>query len=275
VTPSEPRISPARPEDLRGLRGFVIDMDGVLWRGDQPLPGLARFFQVLRRRGLRFILATNNNTRTPAGFAAKAASFGADVRPEEVITATTAALQYLQTRYPPGTPVYAIGEKALKDQLEQAGYKLVERGAAVVLAALDREMTYQMLKIATLQLHAGAEFIGLNPDVVFPTDEGLVPGSGMVLAALQATTGCKPLVIGKPEAPMYRMALERMGLQPEECASLGDRLDTDILGGQRAGLKSILVLSGVTRPEDLAASPIRPDWVCRDIAELADLLDAV
>jgi 4-nitrophenyl phosphatase len=247
-------------------------MDGVLWKGDEALPGLARFFAALRQRGIRFVLATNNNTQTPAGFAAKAAALGAPVGPEEVLTATTATIAYLRGRFPEGTRIYAIGEKPLKDQLEQAGYRLSERDAAVVVAALDRQLTYEMLKRAALLIRAGAAFIGPNPDVVYPTPEGLAPGSGMVLAALQAATGCAPVIIGKPEAGMFAIALERMGLPPDRCASLGDRLDTDIAGGQRAGLRTILVLSGVTTSADLATSAIRPDWVYFGIADLAEAL---
>lgn len=260
-------------ETLHLLKGLVIDMDGVLWKGEEALPGLKHFFDVLHRRDIRFVLATNNNTQSPAGFAAKATGLGVPIRPEEVLTATTATIQYLRERYPTGTCLYAIGEKPLKDQLQQAGFILAERDAAAVVAALDRNLTYEMLKRATLLIRAGAEFIGVNPDVVYPTSEGLVPGSGVVLAALQATTGVVPLIIGKPEAGIFRIALQRMGLMQEECASLGDRLDTDIAGGQRAGLKTILVLSGVVTPAELAGSAIQPDWVFPGIDQLADALD--
>ncbi len=261
-------------DGLRDLRGLVIDMDGVLWRGEEALPGFEHFFSVLRGRGIRFILATNNNTQTPAGFAAKATNLGAFVAPEEVITATTATVHYLYGRYPAGTRLYAIGEKALKDQLEQAGFVLAEREVAAVVAALDRGLNYEMLRRATLLIRGGAEFIAPNPDMLYPTPEGLAPGSGVVLAALQATTGRCPIVIGKPEARMFLIALERMGLTPAECASLGDRLDTDIAGGQRAGLRSILVMSGVTGATELATSPIQPDWNFQGIDELAEALEA-
>jgi 4-nitrophenyl phosphatase len=257
---------------LNEVNGLVIDMDGVLWRGDEPIPGLERFIRSLRQQKIRFVLATNNNTKTPTGFAEKAVALGAQVLPEEILTATTATIHYLHKHYPRGTPLYAIGEKALKDQLETAGYILAERGVAAVVVALDRNLTYEMLKRATFLINAGAAFIGVNPDVVYPTPEGLAPGSGMVLAALHATTGCSPVIIGKPEIGMFQIALERMGLPAAQCASLGDRLDTDIAGAQRAGLKSILVLSGVTTPETLAACPIQPDWVFPSILELTDAL---
>lgn len=257
---------------LRHIRGLVIDMDGVLWRGDEAVPGLTRFIDILRQKNIRFILATNNNTQTPASFAEKATRLGAEVRPEEVLTATTATIHYLHQCYPAGTRLYAIGEKALKDQLQAAGFILAEKEVRAVVAALDRNLNYEIIKRATLLINDGAAFIGANPDVVYPTPEGLVPGSGMVLAAIQATTGRPPLIIGKPEMWMFRIALERMGLAAKQCASLGDRLDTDIAGGQRAGLKSILVLSGVTDLETLSASSIQPDWVFPSIAEITDAL---
>ncbi len=259
--------------DLKNLRGLLIDMDGVLWRGDEAVPGLDRFINTLREQGICFVLATNNNTKTPSGFAEKAASLGAHVLPEEVLTATTATIHYLRKRYPAGTRLYAIGEEALKDQLEAAGFLLAEQGVAAVVAAMDRNLTYEMLKRATFLINDGAEFIGANPDVVYPTPEGLAPGSGMVIAALQATTGCAPVIIGKPEIGMFQIGLERMNLPAARCASLGDRLDTDIAGGQRAGLRTILVLSGVTTPEILTASSVQPDWVFASIKELGEALD--
>jgi 4-nitrophenyl phosphatase len=255
-------------DSLRELRGLVIDMDGVLWRGDDAVSGMPEFIQTLRQRNIRFVLATNNNTKTPAEFASKATGLGAPVSTDEVITATTATIEHLKQRYPPGTRLYAVGENAMKDQISQAGYLLADRDVAAVVAALDRGLNYEVLKRATLLIAAGADFIAPNPDMVYPTDEGLVPGSGMVVAALQATTGREPVIIGKPQPLMFEIALKRMGLSAAQCATLGDRLDTDIVGGQRAGLKAILVLSGVTSADDLTTSTIQPDWVFSSVKEL-------
>jgi 4-nitrophenyl phosphatase len=260
----------AGPHELcRELRGLIIDMDGVLWRGDTPLPGLLDFFEVLRRQEIRFVLATNNNTRTPAEFAEKLRRMGVEVDPAAVLTASVATVHYLKAHFPPGSRLYAVAEAPFKALIEAAGFILAERKVAAVVASLDRAITYDMFKRATLLIRAGAEFIGANPDPTYPTEEGLVPGSGMVLAALAATTGRQPIVMGKPEHWMFDIALERMGLPAAQVASLGDRLETDILGGQRAGLKTILVLSGITTPDMLAASPVRPTWVFSGIEELA------
>lgn len=258
---------------LRELRGLVIDMDGVLWHGDTPLPGLADFFGVLRRRGIKIILATNNNTQSPAGFAEKVQRLGAQVDPEEVLTASVATVCYLKRRFPPASRVYVIAEAPFKALITNAGFVLADRDVVAVIVAMDRALTYEMLKRATLLIRAGAEFIGANPDRTYPSEEGLLPGSGTILAALVASTDRQPVIIGKPERRMFEMALERMGLPASQVASIGDRLETDIAGGQQVGLKTILVLSGVTTAEALAASPIKPNWVFSGIDELARALD--
>ena len=257
---------------LRELRGLVIDMDGVLWHGDSPMPGLKEFFEVLRRRQIRFVLATNNNTQTPEAFAQKAGKLGIDVLPEQVVTASVATVQYLSSKYPPGSRIYVVGEAALRGLISDAGFTLADTNVSAVVATLDRQLTYEMLKRATLLIRAGADFIGPNPDPSYPTPEGIVPGGGAILAAIAAGSACQPLIIGKPESWMFRISLERMQLGPPETASLGDRLETDIAGGQRMGLKTILVLSGVSTAADLESSPIQPTWVFSGIRELAQLL---
>jgi 4-nitrophenyl phosphatase len=258
--------------ELIKLKGLVIDMDGVLWQGDMPLPGLCEFFDVLRRRGIKYILATNNNTQTPDGFVQKAGRMGVEVQPEEVINAAVATVEYLCSKYPLGSRIYVVGEVPLKGLIERAGFTLADHNVCAVVATLDRQLTYDMLKRATLLIRAGADFIGPNPDPCYPTPEGIVPGGGAVVAAISAGAGCQPLIIGKPESWMFKICLQRMQLGVEETASLGDRLETDILGGQRIGLKTILVLSGVSTAKDLAASTIQPTWVFSGIQELARAL---
>jgi 4-nitrophenyl phosphatase len=264
-----------QPKNLAGLRqinGLVIDMDGVLWQGDIPMPGLHKFFDTLRRRRINFILATNNNTQTPEGFAQKARKMGVEVLPEQVVTASVATVHYLRLKYPPGSRIYVVGESALKGLILDAGFILVDTEVSAVVATLDRQLTYEMLKRAALLIRAGAEFIGPNPDTAYPTPEGLVPGGGAIAAAIAAASDRQPLIIGKPESWMFRISMERMQLGVDEIASLGDRLETDIAGGQRLGLKTILVLSGVSTAADLASSLIRPTWVFSGIEELAQAL---
>jgi len=258
--------------ELCKVRGLVIDMDGVLWQGDTPMPGLHKFFDVLKRRQIKFVLATNNNTQTPEGFVQKARKMGVDVSPEQVVTAAVATVDYLCSKYPPGSRIYVVGEVALKNLISEAGFTLADTHVNAVVATMDRQLTYEMLKRATLLIRAGADFIGPNPDTSYPTQEGIVPGGGAILAAISAASDCQPLIIGKPESWMFRISMERMQLGVEETASLGDRLATDIAGGQRLGLKTILVLSGISTAADLASSPIRPTWIFSGIEELAQAL---
>ncbi len=260
---------------LASIKGLIIDMDGVLWHGPDPLPGLARFFATLRRRGMRFVLATNNNTMAPEGFVEKAKKFGVEVARGEIVTASLATISYLKDHFDPGAPVYVIGEPPFKKMIAEAGYSLAGRDAVAVVAALDRSLTYEMLKTATLLIRAGAAFIGPNPDACYPAPEGMIPGSGAVLSALATSTGRRPTIIGKPEKWVFQSALKQMGIAPRQAASLGDRLDTDILGGKRVGMNTILVLSGVTTAADLAASRIQPTWVFSGIDELARSLEGV
>lgn len=258
--------------ELRTLRGLVIDMDGVLWQGDTPMPGLHEFFHALKQRKIKFVLATNNNTQTPEGFVQKAMKMGIEVFPEQVVTAAVATVHYLRSRYPPGSRLYVVGEAALKGLVSDAGFILADTDVQAVVATMDRQLTYDMLKRATLLIRAGADFIGPNPDPSYPTQEGIVPGGGAVLAAISAASDRQPLIIGKPEGWMFQIAMERMQLGAEDTASLGDRLATDIVGGQRLGLKTILVLSGVTRATELQSSSVQPTWVFSGIEELAEVL---
>jgi 4-nitrophenyl phosphatase len=186
-----------------------------------------------------------------------------------VVTAAVATVHYLRSKYPPGSRIYVVGEDALKGLIADAGFNLADMNVQAVVATMDRQLTYEKLKRATLLIRAGADFIGPNPDTSYPTPEGIVPGGGAVLAAISAASDCTPLIIGKPESWMFKISMERMQLGVHEMASLGDRLETDIAGGQRLGFGTILVLSGVATAVDLASSSIQPTWVFSGIEELA------
>ncbi len=258
-----------KPETvLPGIRHLVVDMDGVLWRGDRPMAGLPAFFAFLRQHGIRFVLATNNASKRPEQYVEKLARFEVQVPLECILTSAQATADYLTTVAPPGAPVYALGMEGLRDALTERGFVLTDDGARYVVVGWTIDLTWQKLALATLQIRRGAVFIGTNADVTFPSEAGLVPGNGATLAALQAATGVAPLLIGKPEPWLYQEAMRRLAATAETTAAVGDRLATDIAGGVRAGLFTILVLSGVTTRADLAASPLKPDLVCADIREL-------
>ncbi len=234
------------------------------------------FFQAMRRMGTQFVLATNNASKTVEDYQEKLAQFGAQVQPHEIMTSPQATAVYLK-RHSPDARIYAIGEPGLTLELERAGLAVVAQdrpeGATHVVVGWDRGLTYAKLADACLLIRAGATFIGTNPDVTYPSERGIVPGNGATLAALRAATDVEPIIIGKPEPEMLSLSMERMGGGPENTAVVGDRLNTDILGGQRAGLTTILVLSGVTSRDQLDTDPIRPDYVFEDVGELAQALE--
>jgi 4-nitrophenyl phosphatase len=254
------------------LDGLILDMDGVLWRGMEPMPGLVPFFDALRQQGIHFILATNNSTRTVAQYVDKLAGMGVEIRPDQVITSAYAAADYLLTLAAPGTPVYAVGEEGVTDALESRGFRVTAEGARFVVAGLDRYFTYEKMARAMQLILKGASYIGTNPDVTLPTPTDPFPGAGAILAGITAATGVEPMIVGKPEALMFQQAMARLGTRPEQTAIVGDRLETDILGGRNAGLRTILVLSGITQQDDLDVSPLQPDWVLEDIRALTAAL---
>lgn len=273
--------------DLAALENFVIDMDGVLWRGGQPMPGLAIFFAALRRRGAGFVLATNNASRTPADYVRKLAGFGVEIAAEQVLTSALATAGYLQTRFPAGARAYVIGDSGLREAVHEAGFEVVNgvtigerngrfptvREADIVVAGIWGQAAYRDFAEATLCLNSGAALVGSNPDVSFPSEWGPLPGAGSIIALLATASGKEPTIVGKPGPLMFAQALARLNCQAATTAMIGDRLETDISGGQAAGLRTILVLSGIARREDIDA--VVPDLVVEGVAELAVRLDAL
>jgi 4-nitrophenyl phosphatase len=246
---------------LRTLRALIVDADGVLWRGKQSLPGVPAFFDFLRERQISFIIATNNSARPASDVVGRLARVGVEIEERCVLTSAEATARYLPRLVPDARRVCMIGGEGLSDALTRAGYQLVEQDADAVVVGIDFALTYEKLARAAREIGRGVKFIGTNGDKTLPTEDGAVPGVGAILAALQATTAVAPILIGKPERAMFDIAVEKMGAAREATAILGDRLETDIEGAQRAGLKSILVLTGVTTPELLAQSSIHPDLV--------------
>jgi 4-nitrophenyl phosphatase len=254
---------------LTQLRSLIIDMDGVLYRLNTPLAGAAEFLQFLRQRHKRFLLVTNNSTLTVAQYVDKLAGMGIAASEDDILTSAEATAQYLAGVAPRGTRVYVIGEHGIRVALEKRGFVLADdTNVAYVVAALDRQLTYEKLRIASLAIRGGAQFIGTNPDKTLPTEAGLIPGAKAILAALEVATATPPLIIGKPEPAMLQLALQKLRAEPETTAIIGDGLETDVPGGHRLGLMTILVLSGVTAPEQLARSALQPDLVYPDIAAL-------
>jgi 4-nitrophenyl phosphatase len=253
---------------LSDIKHLIIDMDGVLYRGDQPMPRLCEFFAFLRERPIPFLLATNNSTRTPQEYAEKLARMGVQISPDEIMHSGQAVARYLARSYPRETRVHVFGMPSLKQAIADEGFILADENVQVVVASMDRNVTYEKLKRATLLIRGGARFIATNLDPTNPSEEGLIPGTGSMIAALATASETQPTSIGKPEPIMYQLALEQMGAKPETTAAIGDRVDTDILGGKRAGLITICVLSGSS--DRAEAEAIGTDMIFDDIAHLLE-----
>jgi 4-nitrophenyl phosphatase len=257
------------------IRNLILDMDGVLWRGDTPIPGLVDFFEMLRHLQIGFVLATNNATRTAAQYTQKLAHFGVSVKAEQILTSAEAAAAYLNDHYPANEAIFIVGDIGLHEAVAAKGFTIrspdeVRLGAmvAAVVVGLSRNVTYDDLAMGTLLILKGATFIGTNPDPTFPSEWGPLPGAGALLAALQASTGVEPLIIGKPGRVMFEEAVRRLGGDATSIAMVGDRLSTDIAGAAAVGLKTVLVLTGISTADDIADSPVKPDYVFADINEL-------
>jgi 4-nitrophenyl phosphatase len=255
-------------DTLRRIRNLLIDMDGVLYRGHERLPGAREFLVTLDREEVPFILATNNSTLTPKQYVGKLAHMGIEVTEDHILTSGQASALYLSQVASFTGRVYTIGEEGLLSALKEQGFQLTDTDIECVVVGMDRQLTWDKLRVATLAIRAGATFIGTNPDTTLPTEEGLVPGNGAGLAALEAATGVSPLIIGKPEPTLLTLAMEKLSAAREDTAIIGDRLETDILGGKNAGIATLLVLSGITQADELAKSPYRPDLVFEDIEHL-------
>lgn len=259
-------------ERFLNARGYVFDMDGVLYRGDDNLPGVAELLDALTVRGRAYMLATNNSMSTPESYVAKLARMNIDVTLGQILTSALATRDYLLETLPADAGLFVIGMPALREQLfAGTSFRPIQFGEeqpAAVVVGLDLAFTYDKLKQANAAIRAGAQFIATNSDATLPTESGLVPGAGSIIAAIATATGQAPLVIGKPETPLLVQSLHRLDVPASESVMIGDRLDTDILAGQRAGMLTVMVLTGVSTREEILHAPVRPDIVVNDLLDL-------
>jgi 4-nitrophenyl phosphatase len=264
-------------QDFSNIRALIIDMDGVLWHGNVAIAGLTEFFQLLRDKNMRFILATNNASLTRDQYVKKLANMGVNVSIDEILTSGTATALYLAERYEPSkTRVYVLGEAGAIEPLAERGFILTELydvSADVVVVGKDSTVNWDKLATATLNVRNGAAFIGTNGDVTLPTEHGITHGNGAILAAIQAgSEGIAPTCVGKPEPIMYQQAISLLNTSLEETIALGDRLDTDILGAVNTGIRSIMVLTGISSEADLVNSDYQPTWVLPDLQAVTAVL---
>jgi NagD protein len=252
--------------------GYLIDMDGVLYRGTDLIPGADYFIQQLRARGIAFRLLTNNSQRTRRDVVAKVARLGINVEEEHVFTSAMATARYLAQQKPNGT-AFVIGEGGLLTALHQNGYAVVDHEPDYVVVGEGRTFNLELVESAVRMILAGAKLIATNLDPNCPTQNGLRPGCGAMVAMLEIATGVKAFSVGKPSPVMMRAARKELGLSTDETTIIGDTMETDILGGVQLGFHTILVLSGGTHPEDLRRYAYRPEIVVDSLAEFAEQLE--
>lgn len=248
-------------------KGYLIDLDGTIYKGKERIPAGEAFVRELQERKIPHLFVTNNTTRTPEAVRDMLADLcELDVPVESIYTASLATVDYMN-ELGKGKTAYVIGEEGLKSAIFEAGYIEDTENPAYVVVGLDWNVTYEKLAIATLAIQKGAVFIGTNPDLNIPTERGLLPGAGSLQALLVAATRVEPLIIGKPAAIIMDKALERLGVAKEEAIVVGDNYLTDIRSGIDNGMASLLVTTGFTKPEEVADLPIAPTHV---VASLAD-----
>lgn len=241
-------------------KAFIIDMDGVVYHGNRLVPGAEKFVAWLQAEGKRFLFLTNSSERTPRELSQKLERMGLQVSEEHFYTSALATAAFLASQKPNGT-AYVIGEAGLITALHNVGYDLNDVNPDYVVVGDTRSYNFEKIELACRLVTQGARLVGTNPDVSGPTERGLVPSTGALTKPIELTTGARAYFIGKPNPLIMRHALKKLGCTREETAIIGDRMDTDIIAGIESEIETVLVLSGVTRPEDLARFAYRPHHV--------------
>jgi NagD protein len=250
--------------------GFLIDMDGVIYRGGELIPGAREFVSLLLAEEIPFLFLTNNSQRTRRDVATKLQRMGFAVDEEHIYTCSMATARFLALQKPAGT-AYVLGEGGLLNALHTNGYSVVDHDPDYVVVGEGRTFTMEMFDNAVRMIMAGAKLVATNPDPNCPTALGLRAGCGAIVAMLETATGRKAFSVGKPSPVMMRAARKQLGLSAEETTMIGDTMETDILGGVQLGYRTVLVLTGSTRRDDLPNYGYRPDMIVESIADLLTL----
>jgi NagD protein len=248
-----------------------MDMDGVLVREEQPIPGAAEFLTRLRERGLPFLVLTNNSIYSRRDLSARLAANGLVVPEDAIWTSALATADFLDSQRPGGT-AFAIGEAGLLTALHTIGYTLTERDPDYVVLGETRTYSFERISQAIRLIARGARFIATNPDPTGPTPDGPLPATGSVAALISRATGVEPYFVGKPNPLMMRSALNAIDAHSETTAMVGDRMETDVVSGLEAGMHTVLVLTGSTARAEAEAFPYRPSRIVDSIADLVDEL---
>lgn len=256
-------------ETIRSKRAFIVDMDGVIYHGNRLLRGASEFVDWLKEHDKAFLFLTNSSERSPIELSQKLARLGIEVEPEHFYTSALATAGFLATQMPGGS-VYVIGEPGLISALYDAGFTMNNENPDYVVVGEGRGYSLEALERAVRLVTQGARLIGTNPDRNGPSEQGLVPACGALVAPIEIATDTKAYFVGKPNPLMMRQALGRLNARREETAIIGDRMDTDIVAGVEAEIETVLVLSGVTRLEDIATFAYRPRHILEGVFEIPE-----
>ncbi len=252
--------------------GYLLDMDGVIYRGKELIPGAKAFIQRLRDTDTRFLFLTNNSQRTCRDVAMKLTRLGINATERDIFTCSMATARFVAQQRPGGS-AYVIGEGGLLHALHRNGYSVVDDDPDYVIVGEGRTMTFEMIEKATRLVANGARLIATNLDPSCPTDSGIRPGCGAIVAMIESATGKKAFSVGKPSPIMMRAARKQLGLTAEECVMVGDTMETDILGGVGLGYRTVLVMSGGTKKEDLDKFAYAPDMVINSVADISERIN--
>lgn len=253
---------------MRTYKHYLMDMDGVLVRGRTPIPGAAEFIARLNQLGLEYLVLTNNPLYTPRDLAHRLQTAGLKVPEERIFTSAIATARFIQAQLPHGK-AFVIGESGLTDAIHRTGYVLTDHDPDYVVLGETHGYNITSITMAIRLVMGGARFVATNPDPSGPSESGIVPACGAMAALIEKASGVAPFFVGKPNPLMMRSALNYLGVHSEDTVMIGDRMDTDIVAGVNSGMETILVLTGVTRAEEVDRFPYRPNVVVESIGQVA------
>lgn len=254
------------------IKALILDMDGVVWRSEAPIGDLPSIFNRIEERGLKYVFATNNGSRTPEQYADKFKKFGADIKTEQIMTSSICVAHMLAQKFPGRGKVFIVGGDGIRVALEQDGFEILPienaQQAQALVMGIDWEITFQKMVEATLLLRRGVPFYATNPDKTFPTPRGEIPGAGAWISVVTTATNVDPIYAGKPLPYLMELALEQLGTSKEETLVVGDRLETDIAAGQAVGCPTALVLSGVSKLDQAKLWEPKIDIIAENLESL-------
>jgi 4-nitrophenyl phosphatase len=256
------------------IKSLILDMDGVLWKADTPIGDLPAIFDCVHARNLKVAFATNNGTHTPGQYVERLSRLGVTIESWQVITSALGIANLLTQRFPSGGPIFAIGGPGVLTALKENGFDLLSiedaKHAHAVVMGIDLQINFEKMREATLLVRQGVPFFATNPDKTFPTPRGEIPGAGAWVSVIVTATGMEPIYAGKPAPYLIDLARQRLGTEKEETLVVGDRLETDIAGGQAAGCPCALVLSGVSTREQAEMWKPKVDVIVEDLTKLVE-----